>query len=82
MARQLGLLLTQHMQQYTYSALGALRWIQDLGKYRDTVHSLAGASAASVSPFAPACCCVPYLSSPPSPDFGLTDAPMDSLGFL
>ena len=50
MARQLGALLAQHMQQWTYSALGALRWIQDLGRYRDTLYSLAGASAALVWP--------------------------------
>ena len=50
MARQLGALLAQHMQQWTYSALGALRWIQDLGRYRDTLYSLAGASAALVRP--------------------------------
>ncbi len=40
MGRQLHGVLTNHMQRYTYSATGALRWKRDMTEYCDWVHSL------------------------------------------
>ena len=40
MGRQLHGVLLNHMQRYTYSATGALRWKRDMTEYCDWVHSL------------------------------------------
>ncbi len=40
MGRQLHGVLMNHMQRYTYSATGALRWKRDMTEYCDWVHSL------------------------------------------
>ena len=40
MGRQLHGVLMNHMQRYSYSATGALRWKRDMTEYCDWVHSL------------------------------------------
>jgi hypothetical protein len=40
MGRQLHGVLLNHMQRYTYSAMGALRWKRDMTAYSEWVRSL------------------------------------------
>ena len=40
MARSMGVLLLAHMQRYSYSPTGALRWKRDITEYTDCIRAL------------------------------------------
>ena len=45
LARRMGALLLNHMQRYSYSPTGALRWKRDITEYTDCIQSMEVASA-------------------------------------
>ena len=45
LARRMGALLMTHMQRYSYSPTGALRWKRDVTEYTDCIYSLNAPSA-------------------------------------